>query len=779
MEDNREKVLHALIARAEKLGMQQQSLAMEIRKLREELRDLALTEEALKASEKTPTAIPIAEEPKVVVTPPPIVMPPTLAQPVRPAASSAPKPKVKTSLEEFIGTNLLNKLGIAAVVIGLGIGAKYGIDHGLITPLMRSVIGYLCGATLIGLAIRLKPKHAAFSAVLLSGGMAVLYFMTYVSYADYDLIPRFLAFALMVLFTAFTVYASLQYNMKVIAVIGLVGAYAVPFMLSDGSGQVAILFSYMTIINTGILVLSFKKDWKILYYTAFGLTWLIFLSWFVDRFDVDDHLWLSLTFSTIFFITFYISFLAHKLLQQEPLRIWDVVLLLLNTFLYYGLGYYAINSHEHGELFLGVFTVFNAILHFVACYLIYKRQDATRDTFYLVAGMVLVFLTLAVPVQLDGHWVTIIWALEGLLMFWIGRTKKFPVYERISYGLVLLTFGSLLHDWETFYPYKNYFSNFENAPHIPFLFNVQVLSSLIICASWGAIVYLSNKSPLEARTSLNEIFGWAIRGLFLFVLFITFYKEVDHFWQQRYFDSAIKQPSDDYSYNIYNENLKDFGRLWLIIYSSLFTIALALINFRWIRDRVLSYAISIFSALILLTFIVAGLYSLYNLRTSYIDPQNTEYYVTGIYHIAIRYIGLATVLPLLWVIYRNFRLENFPAQLVMVERLFFHFIIIVLLSSELISTLDLLRIEGSDRLALSILWGVYGLGLIIYGLKKDEKFIRIAAFVIFGVTLIKLLFYDMAEMSTISKTMVMVILGSIFLIASFIYNKFKASKHEE
>ncbi len=85
----------------------------------------------------------------------------------------------------------------------------------------------------------------------------------------------------------------------------------------------------------------------------------------------------------------------------------------LNSFVYYGFGYAAINMHENGELFLGLFTVFNAVLHFAACYLIYKRQDATRDTFYLVAGMVLVFLTLAVPVQLDGQWVTIIWALEG------------------------------------------------------------------------------------------------------------------------------------------------------------------------------------------------------------------------------------------------------------------------------------------------------------------------------------------------------------------------------
>ena len=83
----------------------------------------------------------------------------------------------------------------------------------------------------------------------------------------------------MVVFTSFTIVAAINYNRQVIAHIGLVGAYAVPFLLSDGSGQVAVLFSYMAIINSGILVIAFKKYWKALYYVSFILTWLIFLGW--------------------------------------------------------------------------------------------------------------------------------------------------------------------------------------------------------------------------------------------------------------------------------------------------------------------------------------------------------------------------------------------------------------------------------------------------------------------------------------------------------------------
>lgn len=779
MDENREKILGDLASKVEKLSMQQQKLSHEIRELREEIRNV-LYEESTLTNEQIKPATPVVEMPIFSVSPPePVQQPRPVNIQQKPVAPTPSGPKVKTPIEEFIGTNLLNKIGIAIVVIGVGIGAKYAIDNNLITKLERSILGYLSGLILIGLAIRLKPKHAAFSAVLLSGGMAVLYFMTYVAYADYELIPQPLAFVLMVLFTAFTVYASLQYNMKVIAIIGLVGAYAVPFLLSDGSGRVAILFSYMVLINAGILVLSFKKAWKALYYTAFGLTWLIFMVWFFDRYDNHEHLWISLGFSTIFFVTFYTSFLSYKLVQQESLKVWDIVLLLLNSFIYYGFGYATINTHENGEMFLGLFTVFNAILHFIACFLIYKRQDATRDTFYLVAGMVLIFLTLAVPVQLDGQWVTIIWALEGLLLFWIGRTKKFLVYERISYAMVVLAFISLTHDWQQFYGYADYFSNLEHPDNITFLFNIQVLSALLICAAWGTIIYFDRQYQTEKPADvLTRIFQWVIPVLVILVLYVTFSKEIDTYWQQRYYASGVETRSDDYTYNLYDEDLQHFGSLSLMIYTSLFTMALVLINRKWIRNEVLTHATTILSVMVLLTFITGGIYALYSLRSSYLDPQHTEYYYRDFWHIAIRYISMITVLPLLLIIYQNVRSTTLPPVMLKVERLFFHFILLTVLSSELISVLDMARIEDSDRLALSILWAVYALALIVYGLKKDEKFIRITAFVIFGITLLKLFFYDLAEMSTIAKTMVMVIVGAILLIASFIYNKFKAARHD-
>ncbi len=86
--------------------------------------------------------------------------------------------------------------------------------------------------------------------------------------------------------------------------------------------------------------------------------------------------------------------------------------------------------------------------------------------------------------------------------------------------------------------------------------------------------------------------------------------------------------------------------------------------------------------MVLLSFITGGIYALYSLRTSYLDPQHAEYYFRDFWHIAIRYISMIAILPLLLIMYQNVRSTTLPPVMIKVERLFFHFIILTVLSSE-------------------------------------------------------------------------------------------------
>ena len=685
-------------------------------------------------------------------------------------------PKEKSDLEKFIGENLINKIGIAITVIGVAIGAKYAIDHELISPLTRIVLGYLVGLGLLGFAIKLKMKYENFSAVLLSGAMAIMYFITYSAYTFYDLIPQGPAFVLMVIFTAFTVLAAIIYNRQVIAHIGLVGAYAVPFLLSEDSGKVEILFSYMAIINTGILAIAFKKYWKPLYYSSFGLTWLMYFVWYASKYQTNEHFGLALTFLSLFFGTFYLVFLAYKLLQKEKFDIDDIILLLTNSFIFYGLGYAILDNHTTGEQLLGLFTLCNAVVHFMVSVVIYRQKLADRNLFYLVSGLVLVFVTIAIPVQLDGRWVTLLWACEAALLYWIGRTKNVPVYEKLSYPLMFLAFFSIVHDWMTIY--GGYYTEDSETRIIPLL-NINFLSSLLFISAFTFINILNRNPKYTAawasRKSISKVVSFSLPLMLLVVLYFAFRMEIASYWVQLYEDSAITISSENQHDTDYywDYDLNSFRTIWIINYSLLFVSILAFANFRKFRNQQLGLVNAGLIVLILAVYLTQGLYVLSELRVSYVEQTLSQYYRIDAFNIGIRYVSFAFVALTLVASYKYLRRFFMPGAFKMAFNFLLHTSVLWIASSELINWMHIAGSTQSYKLGLTILWGTYSLFLIALGIWKKNKPLRIGAIALFGITLVKLFFYDISHLDTIAKTIVFVSLGALLLIISFLYNKYK------
>uniref|UniRef100_UPI00404A2692 DUF2339 domain-containing protein n=1 Tax=Flavobacterium sp. TaxID=239 RepID=UPI00404A2692 len=763
----------------------------EIYELREEIHNLktSIENEKLEASLETKKEPQPEEqfesETEIPATVEPIFQTKQAEQPQDLIDSSFPKSAIKTDIEKFIGENLINKIGIAITIIGVAIGAKYSIENQLISPLTRIILGYLMGLGLLGFGIKLKKNYHNYSAVLVSGSIAILYFITFAAHSFYDLIPQVFAFALMVVFTAFTVVAAISYNKQVIALIGLVGAYAVPFMLSDGSGNVAILFSYIAIINIGILIIAFKKYWKSLYYSSFVLTWLIFTSWYFLNFQTTEHFGLSLTFAAIFFLIFYSIFLAYKLLQKEKFASNDILLLLGNSFIFYSLGYAILSSNTMGNQLLGIFTLANAAIHFIVSVVIFRLKLADRNLFFLIAGLVLVFITIAIPVQLDGNWVTLLWVFEAALLFWIGRTKNVPVYEKLSFPLMFLAFFSLTQDYLTFY--DNYNPNQPETKIIP-LFNVNFLSSLMFIGSFVFINYLNNKkeyiSSLTSKIGLHGIIKFSMPAILLIVLYYSFRLEISSFWNQKFLDSAlaVTNQNDDLTNVMRNYDLNKFKIIWIINYSLLFGAILSFVNSIKLKNRQLGYINLIFNSIVLFAFLVQSLYVLSELRESYLNQTHADLFQRNSFHLGIRYISFAFVGFLLVSIYQYSKQDFLKPTIINLKISFdflLYFSLIWIASSELIHWLEIINFSQSYKLGLSILWGVYALLLISLGIWKNKKHLRVGAIGLFSVTLIKLFFYDISHLDTIAKTIVFVSLGILLLIISFLYNKFKHLIYEE
>ncbi len=692
----------------------------------------------------------------------------------QPAPDFIPKNKPqerKSDLEIFIGENLINKIGIAITVIGVAIGAKYSIENNLISPLTRIIMGYVFGLGMLGTGVKLKQKYASYSAVLVSGAMAILYFITFAAYGFYSLIPQTAAFILMVVFTVFTVLIALHYNKQVIAHIGLVGAYAVPFLLSDGSGNVSILFSYIAIINIGILGIAFKKYWKLLYYVSFGLTWIIFISWYLGSYQISEHFELALVFSTTFFAIFYSMFLSYKAIQKEQFILDDVFLLLLNSFIFYGLGYSILESHDTGSGLLGAFTLLNALLHFIVCVLIYLRKLADA-ILYLVAGLALVFLTLAVPVQLDGNWVTVLWVGESAVLYWIGKTKKISFYEKLSYPLMLLAFISLLQDWT--YVYDSYELNVPSSRITP-IFNVNFLTSTLFIAAFSFICFLSQSQKyrvsLEAHQGTSKSINDTIAAILIITIYCAFRLEISCYWNQMFTDSDIQQDG----YSNFNMDLHWFKSVWIINYSLLFASILSFINQKKLKSRDLGLISFSLSVLVLFVFLIQGLYDFSELRESYLEQTLAKHYQHGLINLWLRYVSFLFVALTLLTVYRFTKQNSAQSFFKLGFDFLLHTTILWITSSELIHWLDIAKYEQSYKLGLSILWGVYALFLIVLGIWKKNKPLRIGAICLFGITLFKLFFYDISHLNTISKTIVFVTLGLLLLIISFLYNKYKLS----
>ena len=690
-------------------------------------------------------------------------------QPINVPVKKISAPKGKSNLEKFIGENLINKIGILITVIGVVIGAKYSIENNLISPLTRIILGYLMGLGLLGFAFKLKTKYESYSAVLVSGALAILYFITFAAYDLYGLFPQLFAFGIMLLCTVFGVVASLNYNKQVIAHIGLVGAYGVPFLLSNNSGNATVLFSYMALINIGILVISLRKYWKALYYVSFAFTWLIYGAWYVFN-SLNTDFYMGFTFLTVFFLIFYATFLAFKLLKSEQFKVGDIILILLNSFIFYGFGIAFLYGYENGESYLGLFTLANALIHFAVTLFIYKKKLADRKLFFLTSGFVLTFITIAIPVQLDGNWVTLIWAVEAALLFWIGRTKKVSFYEHLSYIMVVLAIFSLIMDWtNTYQQFRIYNSLATSKP----FFNITLLTSLLCASAFGFMTWIQTKFNLEKMTVAHKLMEFGLPVILILTLYFSFYLEVDYYWNNALEASKVQISETDGYYPYFNYNLRDLGITWKIFYTMLFVSLLSLLNSFKIKNKVLGIVATCSSLLVALEFLSIGLYTLSELRENFLSQELSKYFEIGDYNLYIRYIGFAFFAFLFFAIRTLVRQDFMKINYKIPFEIVMHITIVWISSSELLNWMDLSGSEQSYKLGLSILWGLYALLLIVLGIWKKKKHLRIGAIILFSFTLIKLFFYDISSLNTISKTIVFVSLGVLLLIISFLYNKYK------
>ncbi len=733
------EIIKGLLARIDDLSKKQENISKELTYMREQLSRMTSGDVAEVKSEPEKPAV---VQPEQIVT--------QEAKPLsaKPPAPTYRKPIIKSDFEKWIGENLISKVGIVITVIGVGFGAKYAIDNDLLSPIVRIISGYILGAALGFIALRLKKKYPAYSAVLLGGAIAIFYFITFAAYSYYSFIPRAASFVLMIGYTAGAVFAAAKYKEQSIALFGMVGAYAVPFLLSDDSGNAAGLFTYVLIINLGILIISLSQYWKWLYYGSFVFTWGIYLAWFFNTFD-EPEFTTGLYFALGFFLIFYLTFLGYKLVRSDKFYLPDVFLILVNAFVFFAVGYALFDSRE-SPYGTGIFTLANAAAHFVVTLLIRSRSEYDIAVYRLVVGLAAVFTVLTVPIQLDGGWVTLTWIGMGAVLIHVARTRNQWFYELIAYPVIVLSFFSLMIDWwET-----------GGSEVSPFL-NVHFLISIIYTGTILYVLWLIWKTPIELSRIKggNDLMKIVIPAIAFIAGFALFYVEIS-----RLFD--IPGITYEFQPQVYSARSVTF-----VLSVSTYLAGCLLINDRFLFHETFGKILQGGVLLSLFIFLTTTLEILGTFRGWFLDDQSL-YYADWVY-IYQRYLVFIIILPTVYLLYRSFRSKYNMISSKQLQTLILNTIGVWILSSEVIHWMDMLGYDNSYKLGLSITWGIYAVVVVIYGIKTRQKYIRLAGIGLFGITLVKLFLYDIADIPVLSKTIIFIVLGLLLLAISYSYFRFR------
>ena len=238
---------------------------------------------------------------KPIGEPPPIILPPP-----RPA-------RAKIDWEAFLGVKLFAWIGGFVLFLGIVFLVKYSFENNLITPGMRVVIGTVVGLALVVTGwLTATRRYRVSGQSLCATGVLVLYGNIFAAHVFYHLIALVPAFASMAIVTGAAFFLAVRMNAQVIVVLGLLGGFLTPVLLSTGLDNPPALFGYIAVLNIGIAAVALRKRWDYLILLAAAGTVLIEFGWAFKFFESPKA---NIAFAV--FLGFEAQFLAIFAVQRR------------------------------------------------------------------------------------------------------------------------------------------------------------------------------------------------------------------------------------------------------------------------------------------------------------------------------------------------------------------------------------------------------------------------------------------------------------------------------
>ena len=376
--------------------------------------------------------------------------PSSLSPPIFPPASSSSRPPLWSSsrmensdLESRIGSHWLNRIGIAAVLIGVSYFLKYAFDNGWIGPTGRIAIGLIAGIAVVLWSERFRIRgYKVFSYSLKAVGIGALYLSLWAAFQVYHLMPSGVVFVCMLVVTGATCAMAITQDAEVLAVFAITGGFSTPVLLSTGINREIALFSYVLLLDLGILTLVVFRPWRRLLWLGFAGTLLLYIGWNAEFYN-RSHFELTLTFATLFFGVFAAAPL-FMLRQEQGEGSIPLLFALANGVTYFFQAYAMIN--EISTTAMAWFSLALALIYLQLNRMRRKTADgaAERNLKMMHLALAIGLITVAIPIRLEAHWITIGWLVEGAVLLRVSDRIKSDLLGVFALASIVLGVGRLL-----------------------------------------------------------------------------------------------------------------------------------------------------------------------------------------------------------------------------------------------------------------------------------------------------------------------------------------------
>ncbi len=333
----------------------------------------------------------------------------------------------------LLGGNTIVRVGLVILFIGLSFLARYAAVSGLLPVELRLAAIGAVGIALLVFGFKKRDAKPGFALALQGAGVAAMYLTVFAAFRLYNLLPALPAFGLMVVVCALSCALALLQNARSLAVVAFAGGFAVPVLLSTGQGSHVSLFSYYSVLNVALLLIAYKRSWRVLNLVGFIATFGVATAWGALKYTPENY-----ATTQPFLIGFVLIYIAAAVLytRNTPTQSGNAVdstLVFGTPLVSFGLQAGLVQPFELGTALSAL--GFGAVYLVLA--LVLQRRQSNNDNLlkecFIAIGVG--FATLAVPLALDARWTSAVWALEGAGAFWVGMRQA--RWMPRAFGLVL------------------------------------------------------------------------------------------------------------------------------------------------------------------------------------------------------------------------------------------------------------------------------------------------------------------------------------------------------